>query len=364
MNCLRIAGWGSEVLDRLATLDRETVGYLLRIVPSELVGNIDGIEKLQTLPGTLDIDDEAVYFTPRFPFIDDTNYSLLVDTKNVHLTSGIPAISSIARPQHVASSQTEVLGIYPSVTTLPVNQLRFYVHFSSPMSEDWAERSIHIHRGHDDEAIKGAFVEGPELWDREHRRLTLLLDPARIKRGLVPNQELGYPLIENEPVVLRIDSTYRDAFGAPISSSAERRYQVGPSIRAKVDPSSWRYGIPSTGSRDPLRLHFERPLDNALIRNCIGIVGSNGKSISGTASVVPGEIEWQFQPQAPWQHGSHSIIVDPRIEDLAGNSVTRVFDRDLTRPQDDPRERSHVSLEFTCIESNINSPQSQHIETS
>ena len=33
----------------------------------------------------------------------------------------------------------------------------------------------------------------PELWDRPRRRLTLLLEPGRIKRGLVPNAELGAP---------------------------------------------------------------------------------------------------------------------------------------------------------------------------
>ena len=28
----------------------------------------------------------------------------------------------------------------------------------------------------------------------------------------------------------------------------------------------------------------------------------------------------------------------PMLEDLAGNSVRRVFDRDLTRPEDEPRD--------------------------
>jgi hypothetical protein len=40
------------------------------------------------------------------------------------------------------------------------------------------------------------------------------------------------------------------------------------------------------------------------------------------------------------------LVVDPALEDLAGNSVTRVFDRDLTRPGDEPREARAVTLPF------------------
>jgi hypothetical protein len=34
------------------------------------------------------------------------------------------------------------------------------------------------------------------------------------------------------------------------------------------------------------------------------------------------------------------------LEDLAGNSVSRVFDRDLTRPEDQPRQTRPVILAF------------------
>jgi hypothetical protein len=37
-------------------------------------------------------------------------------------------------------------------------------------------------------------------------------------------------------------------------------------------------------------------------------------------------------------------MVDPLLEDLAGNSVVRVFDRDLQRDEDTPREPRPVAL--------------------
>ena len=93
--------------------------------------------------------------------------------------------------------------MYPSTDELPVNQLKLYVHFSSPMSEGWAARAVRVRRADNDEPLEGVFLAmEPELWDRERRRLTLLLDPGRIKRGLVPNAEAGYPLIQGVSVIV------------------------------------------------------------------------------------------------------------------------------------------------------------------
>ena len=97
------------------------------------------------------------------------------------------------------------------------------------MSEDWATRTVRLYRADTDEPLSGAFLEGPELWDGERRRLTLLLDPGRIKRGLVPNQETGYPLIEGVPVVVRIDTAFRDAEGWPIGRHRRATLRGGTS---------------------------------------------------------------------------------------------------------------------------------------
>jgi hypothetical protein len=40
-------------------------------------------------------------------------------------------------------------------------------------------------------------------------------------------------------------------------------------------------------------------------------------------------------------------VVNGRLEDLAGNSVMRVFDRDLDNPAHDPLDADHVRLGFT-----------------
>jgi hypothetical protein len=40
------------------------------------------------------------------------------------------------------------------------------------------------------------------------------------------------------------------------------------------------------------------------------------------------------------------LLVDPGLEDVAGNSVARVFDRDLTRAADGPRPIAPVVVTF------------------
>jgi hypothetical protein len=45
---------------------------------------------------------------------------------------------------------------------------------------------------------------------------------------------------------------------------------------------------------------------------------------------------WSLRPTRSWQPGVHRLVVDPVLEDVAGNSVLRDFDRDLTRAEHEP----------------------------
>jgi hypothetical protein len=51
---------------------------------------------------------------------------------------------------------------------------------------------------------------------------------------------------------------------------------------------------------------------------------------------------------SPWRPGAHELIVDALLEDLAGNSLARVFDRDLTRLTDDPLDICQTTVTFRC----------------
>ena len=289
------------------------------------------------MAGRLVRDGADVCFMPRFAFVDGTSYAVLVD--------GVEKATLVRpRPDRVATA--EVVEIRPTATEVPRNLLRFYVQFSVPMSDGSAARHVRLV---DDggEVLAGALLPTEyELWDSDRRRLTVLLDPARIKRGLVPHREAGYPLRAGSTFRVVVGNGFRDARGDPLRAGAERRYHVGGDERRRVDPDGWALTIPASDTLDPIRVEFGRPLDHGLLGRCLRVVGPGGRVVEGGAVIGAGERSWRLTPRAPWSSRPHRLVVDPALEDVAGNSVRRVFDRDLARPEDDPRDDGPVVLTF------------------
>ena len=205
------------------------------------------------------------------------------------------------------------------------------------MREGDAAEAVEVRRLDTGELLEDVFFQGRyELWDPERRRLTLLLDPGRIKRGLGPHEAMGYPLVEGTTVEVRVTDRFRDAEGRPLAAPASRRYRVAAPIREHVDPVRWRQLWPAAGASDPLEVRFDRPLDHAMLQHAVRVTDADGAPLPGRVEVAPEETVWRFHPENPWGAGPYSLVVEPMLEDLAGNSPIRVFDRDLERPEDAP----------------------------
>ncbi len=276
-------------------------------------------------------------FVPRFAFVAGTTYEVLVDGLHV---------GTLDRPRVDRTPTTEVVAIFPTATEVPRNLLRFYLFFSAPMSEGRAADHLRL-VDEDGDPIRGALLgTDHELWDPDRRRLTVLLDPARIKRGLVGHRTQGYPLRSGSTFGLVVDQGFRDAGGRPLRSGGERAYAVGDDERRHVDPRAWALSIPAVGTHDELEACFDRPLDHGLLARCLTVVGPDGDVVDGAARVGIGEQSWRWRPRRRWASGPHRLVVDPVLEDLAGNSVSRVFDRDMTQPEDDPRPSQPVVVPF------------------
>lgn len=296
---------------------------------------------LQAASGSYEVTEDEVRFIPRYRFLAGTSYAMVVNGAETLF---------IDRPAIGGAASTTVVAVYPSAALLPRNALRFYVHFSAPMSYGMAASHIHLERTDTEELVLGAFSPmDPELWDLDRQRLTVLLDPARIKQGLAPHREAGYPLREGITVTLAIGRGFLDAAGRPLVADHRQNFGVGPDIRAHIDPTDWVLSIPEAGGSDPVLARFDRPLDRALLERCLVVVGPEGLVVPGSSTVSHGEASWSFTPNSPWQQGRHQLLVDPVLEDLAGNSAVRVFDRDLSQPEHHPRTGGTISLPFVTV---------------
>jgi hypothetical protein len=292
------------------------------------------------MAGRLAPDGAGACFVPRFGFVDGTAYAVTVD--------GRPA-GVLTRPRPGRVPVARVLAIHPAAGEVPRNLLRCYVWFSAPMSEGQA--AAHVALADDaGTPLPGALLATEhELWDAGRRRLTVLLDPARIKRGLAGHRAAGYPLRPGQPVRIVAGAGFRDAAGSPLRAGAQQQYTVGADKRRRLEPGDWTLDVPAAGGTGPLTVAFDRPLDHGLLARCLHVTGPGGRPVPGRVLAGPQDRSWRLVPAAAWAAGTHRLHVDPALEDLAGNSVRRVFDRDLDRPDQDPRDPGSVTVSFrTC----------------
>ena len=343
-DCLEVRGWTETELRQLTGRDAGEAGRRLALYTSEALADGSGFRVVPPVAGRFIAEDAVLRFVPRFPFADGISYSLLINNDGAE-----PEVWSIDRASMSSRSDTKVVAIYPSAGELPVNLLRIYIYFSAPMSEGWAATAIRVCREDTGAPVEDVFLPPtPELWDPERRRLTMLLDPGRIKRGLVPNLEAGYPLVAGVPISLSVDAQFRDASGAPLRALARRRYGIGAPLRSRIDIDSWRLAAPAAATRTALVVEFGRALDFGLLQHGLRVGDATGAAVSGEGEAGAAESSWRFTPSRPWEPGHYRLLVAPRLEDVAGNTPVRVFDRDLTLPEDTPPEGSRLGVGFSC----------------
>lgn len=310
------------------------------VVPASALGVPDAVVPTA---GSWATDGAGLRFTPRFSLPRGAEYVLVRRVPGAAVARWVE-VARLGRPAVRTVPTASVVAIHPSGPEVPENLLRLSVTFSAPMDEGSAAGHVHLEDAEGREIPYALLPMPPELWDRAHRRLTLLLEPGRIKRGLVPNTVLGAPLAGYGETTLVVEAGLRDGAGTPLVAGARRRYRVGPAVRARVDPGRWRLTWPAAGSRDGLVVDLDRPLDHALALRCLRVTAADGTPVDGRAGLGLGELRWTFSPTTPWPVGGCALHVDTRLEDLAGNSVRRVFDRDLRVAEDDPLDAAEVVL--------------------
>ena len=304
----------------------------------------DDAPDVPPIVGRYGVKNGALRFEPRFDLTPGLEYRAVFSRSELDriaplflpVPDGAQASGSsdvlearITLPSPPKVATTTVLEVYPTARTLPENQLKFYLHFSAPMWK--GEAYSHVRLVHSSgREVDLPFLElDEELWDWDGTRLTLFIDPGRIKREVTPHEELGPALTYGETYELRIDASWRDAKKNRLKRSYTKTFRVGPPDYDPPDPETWSIQAPDAGTMDPLTVKFPEPLDHALLERVVWVADDDGNQLSGDVGVTTGEREWTFTPSAPWQAGEHKLIALSTLEDLAGNGIDRPFEVDV-----------------------------------
>lgn len=272
-------------------------------------------------------------FRPVVPFTRGQQYEVVCGDKIISTFQVAPS----------TEGNPKLLAIYPTRDTVPLNLLKVYFQFSQPMAE--SQSAKHIFLLHNTDTLWDTFLDlQPELWNEDGTRLTLWLDPGRIKRDLIPNRELGNPLVEGEKYKLIVAKGWKSREGMRLEETSEKLFTVGPRDATSPSMVSWAIQPPVANTTDTLNVVFAEAMDYSLAQLAIRVV-FNGTSVVGTAFVTNGESQWKFVPDSVWQPGTYQLVAEGRLEDLCGNNLNRPFDRDVTK-QKTTGEKAEFTREF------------------
>jgi hypothetical protein len=205
---------------------------------------------------------------------------------------------------------------YPSGPTVPENLLRIELRFSAPLRTPLNIDNVKLIAS-DGVEIEHAFLDLP-LPSADARRVTILLDPGRVKSGLAENVVLGRALHAGSKVTLVVDEP-------ELSLPIRKTWYVTAFDANPPRPSLWTFRPPRWGTRDPLEVHLDAPLSSTA-ESLIAIRGPDGLRFRGAARLESGETVWRFVPARTWREGIYAVVTHPDLEDVAGNRPCGPFE--------------------------------------
>ncbi|MEM9987634.1 MAG: hypothetical protein AAF804_21290, partial [Bacteroidota bacterium] len=158
--------------------------------------------------------EDQSYFQPLVPFQPEVEYLILAKSDTL-FKGQVP---------FVLGSFPEVAKVFPQGDTLPANLLKFYLQFSQPMSGHPPYPGLHLLDQAGDTLNRIFLNQNPALWNQDRTRLTLWLDPGRIKRELLLHQTYGPPLLPGQAYTLVIASPLQGNNGKPLLQTYHKHF--------------------------------------------------------------------------------------------------------------------------------------------
>ncbi|WP_378173819.1 Ig-like domain-containing protein [Aquimarina sp. SS2-1] len=263
--------------------------------------------------------EKEIRFIPLIPFGWNQKYTVLFNGDIEYFSLPIPA----------GYEPLTVTNIYPSDSLVPSNILKWYVKFSKPINKVNSYSHISILTEKGDTLSRAILTLENVLISENGTLLTVWMEPGRQKRGLIPNQQLGPVFKEKETYRFMVSKEIKDMNGVSMNIGYKHKFQVTSEDRTKPSIKDWKINVPNVNSVSKLIIHTDESLDyGSCIRNII-VFDSNQMEIEGSWNIDDKETVLSFTPLKPWKNDNYQIVFSEVIEDLAGNTLNRLFDQNM-----------------------------------
>jgi hypothetical protein len=220
----------------------------------------------------------------------------------------------------VCASSMAVAGaveIHPAGPEVPENLLRIELRFDRPQRLPFDSRRLALLDARGDE-IPRALLD-LTLPSSDGRRLTVLLDPGRVKRDVGPNVDAGRALVAGETVSLRVLDE------PPGRAPTVKTWHVAPALSRPLEVEAWRWRPPRAGSREALVVDLRAPISSTG-EVLIAVLDGSGRRVAGRTALGPNDAQWRFVPAKPWRREAYRVVAHPDLEDPAGNRRCAAFE--------------------------------------
>ncbi len=301
--------------------------------------------------GKYGVDDDLLRFVPLFPWDEGRQYEVTFDPARLPGPGGSePWRSStlteiVGLPASGRKPTATVTHVYPSSGIVPANQLRLYLHFSEPMDQRSGRDHVMLLDEHGQEVVDAFLPLEADFWNGDRTRYTVFFDPGRVKRGILPNRQMGRALEPGKRYTLVVKSDWRDGYGKPLMKEFRHELRAGPAVERALSMEDWRIDTPQTGTRSPLVVTFPAPLDHGLLGRALS-VSRGGAPVDGDIAIGDGERTWRLTPREAWAAGEYELVALEFLEDLAGNRVGRAFEVDSFERTDVTSEPARRTRRF------------------
>ncbi len=286
------------------------------------------VTNVKQIFGSFTSQDNKIEFKPLIPLTPGLVYEVW---------NGAKLVGKITVPLSSIKSAPVLISIYPEIDTVPENLLKFYFVFSKPMQTGQSLDHIYLLAQNGD-TLRNVFLNlQPELWDTSGKVLTVWLDPGRIKRDLVLNKKLGNPLTQHHKYKLVVSNQWKGAQGLHLKNEFTKTFVVGTADHKIPLVNKWSLSLPKANTKDALIIDAKSPLDYFLLSESLTILNANDEPVKGQVTIKNDQI-WEFIPYKPWHDGMYQLQVNTRLEDLAGNNINRLFDRDIRKDKERDEE--------------------------